>query len=144
MPINVIRGLPFVQMEPNTAEEFDTLPHVVLTQGGEWDPAVLDYMLTDNDDWANQVKREGDPIYESPIDLRGEHKNKEPPKTGNTLESPAGRPNEDPDDVEVNLHKIDTVTEIHEAHHQATNLNKIMSLREKECQMMSQKNMPMF
>jgi len=30
IPINVIRGLPHTQMEPNAAEEFDTLPHVML------------------------------------------------------------------------------------------------------------------
>jgi len=49
-------------MEPNTTEEFDKLPHVVLTQGGEWDPSVLDHALTDDEDWANKVKREGDPV----------------------------------------------------------------------------------
>jgi len=55
IPINIIRGLPCVQMEPNAAEEFDKLPHVVLTQGGEWDPSVLlvDHTLTDDEDWAN-------------------------------------------------------------------------------------------
>jgi len=45
--INVIWGLPCVQMEPNTVEEFDKLPHVVLTQGGDWDPTALDHVLTD-------------------------------------------------------------------------------------------------
>ena len=38
IPINVIRGLQCVQIEPNAAEEFDALPHVILTKGGEWDP----------------------------------------------------------------------------------------------------------
>jgi len=71
VPINIIRGLPCVQMEPNTAEEFDKLPHVALTQGGEWDPSALDHTLTDDEDWANKVKREGDPVCESPFDLRG-------------------------------------------------------------------------
>ena len=63
IPINIIRGLPYIQMEPNTAEEFDKLPHVVLTQGGEWDPAVLDYILTDNENWVDEVKREDDEVY---------------------------------------------------------------------------------
>jgi len=71
IPINIIRGLPYIQMEPTTADEFDKLPHVVLTQGGEWDPSVLDHILTDDEDWVSKVKREGDPIYESPFDLRG-------------------------------------------------------------------------
>jgi len=47
-----------MQMEPNTAEEFDTLPHAMLTQGGEWDPTALDHMLTDEPDWVSKVKRE--------------------------------------------------------------------------------------
>ena len=102
-------------MEPNTAEEFDKLPHVVLTQGGEWDPSVLDHTLTDDEDWANKVKREGDPVYESPFDLRGEYKHREPPTIGNTIDSPAGPPNEDPDDIEVNFHKVDATREIYEA-----------------------------
>jgi len=50
LPINIIRGLPCIPMEPNTAEEFDTLPHVILTQGGEWDPAALDHTLTSDED----------------------------------------------------------------------------------------------
>ena len=56
IPINVIRGLPCIQMEPNTAEDFDTLPHVILTQGGEWDPTALDHMLAEDPDWVSKVK----------------------------------------------------------------------------------------
>jgi len=40
IPINTIRGLPCTQMEPNAAKEFDALPHLILTQGGEWDPTA--------------------------------------------------------------------------------------------------------
>ena len=57
IPIHIIRGLPYIRMEPNTDEEFETLPHVVLTQGGEWDPTVLDCNLADDEDWVNKVKR---------------------------------------------------------------------------------------
>jgi len=124
-PINIIRGLPCIQMEPNTADEFDKLPHVVLTQGGEWDPSALDHILTHDKDWANKVKREGDPVCESPFNLRGECKHREPPAIGNTINSPAGPPNEDPDDIEVNFHKVDATREICEAHHQVANLNQI-------------------
>jgi len=60
VPINIIRGLPCTQMEPNAAEEFDALPHVMLTQGGEWDPTVLDRMLTDDPDWVSKVKHKED------------------------------------------------------------------------------------
>jgi len=60
VPINIIQGLPCMQMEPNAAEEFDALPHVMLTQGGEWDPTALDRMLTDDPDWVSKVKHEED------------------------------------------------------------------------------------
>jgi len=44
---------------------------------------------------------------------------------GNTIESPAGPPNEDPDNLEVNFHEVDATAEIYKAHHQAATLNKI-------------------
>jgi len=72
IPVNIIQGLPHMQMEPNAAEEFDTLPHVMLTQGGEWDPAASDHMLTDNDDWVRKAKRDEDQECDSPFDDRGE------------------------------------------------------------------------
>jgi len=61
-----------MQMEPNTAEEFDTLPHAMLTQGGEWDPTALDHMLTDDPDWVSKAKRKEDKECDSPFDNRGE------------------------------------------------------------------------
>jgi len=66
-----------MHVEPNAAEEFDTLPHVTLTQGGEWDPTALDHMLTDDPDWVSKAKREEDKEYDSPFDNRGEYKHSE-------------------------------------------------------------------
>ena len=121
-------------------------PIVVPTQGGECDPAVSDHMLTDDGDWVGQAKKEGGPTCGSPFDPREECKNKEPPKTRDTSEPPAGKPNEEPDDVEVNLHKVGAVVEIREARHQATTATSMrhMSSREKGCLVMSQKNTLMF
>jgi len=134
IPINIIRGLPHVQMEPNTAEEFDTLPHVTLTQGGEWDPTVLDHILTDDDDWVSKAKRDDDQEYDSPFDNRGEYKHREPVRAGATVDNPAGPPSEDPDDIEVNLHSgdievnfhaDDATREVYQAHQEVSNLNKM-------------------
>jgi len=125
IPINIIRGLPYIQMEPNTAEEFDTLPHVILTQGGEWDPTALHHILTDDDDWVSKVKRNEDQEYDSPFDNRGEHKYREPITAGVPIENPTGPPSEDPDNVEVNphsgdikvnFHADDATREAHQAH----------------------------
>jgi len=51
-------------MELNAAGEFNKQPHVVLTQGGEWDPTALDHILMDNKDGGNKVKRDGDPALQ--------------------------------------------------------------------------------
>jgi len=121
-------------MEPNTAEEFDTLPHVTLTQGGEWDPAALDHMLTDDPDWVSEAKRKEDQECDSPFDNRGEHKHREPARAGVAIDNPTGPPSEDPDDMEVNLHSgdievnfhaDDATREAHQAHQDVSNLNKM-------------------
>jgi hypothetical protein len=48
IPINIQNGLPYVKMRPYTDEEWDTLPHVILTSDVNWDPAVLDDTLDDD------------------------------------------------------------------------------------------------
>jgi len=133
VPVNIIRGLPCTQMEPNAAEEFDTLPHAMLTQGGEWDPAALDHTLTDDPDWVSKVKREEDQECDSPFNNRGECKHREPVRAGVAVDNPTGPPSEDPDDVEVNLHNgeievnfhaNDAAREVCQAHQDVSNLNK--------------------
>jgi len=148
IPINVIRGLPHIQMEPNTAEEFDTLPHVILTQGGEWDPTVLDHILTDDDDWVSKVKREEDQEHDSPFDNRGEYKHREPVRAGVPIENPTGPPSEDPDDIEVNLHSgnievnfhaDDATREVHQAYQEVLTSTRYLFMRAKACLMMKLK-----
>jgi len=120
-------------MEPNTAKEFDTLPRVILTQGGEWDPTVLDHILTDDDDWVSKVKQDEDQEYDSPFDNRGEYKHKEPVRAGVPIENPTGPPSKDPDNIEVNFHSDeievnfhadDATRKVHQAYQEASNLNK--------------------
>jgi len=148
IPINVIRGIPHIQMEPNTAEEFDTLPHVILTQGGEWDPTVLDHILTDDDDWVSKVKREEDQEHDSPFDNRGEYKHREPVRAGVPIENPTGPPSEDPDDIEVNLHSgnievnfhaDDATREVHQAYQEVLTSTRYLFMRAKACLMMKLK-----
>jgi len=134
IPVNIIQGLPCIQMEPNTAKEFDTLPHVIPTQGGEWDPTVIYHILTDNDDWVSKVKQDEDQEHDSPFDNRGEYKHKEPVRAGVQIENPTGPPSKDPDDIEVNFHDdeievnfpaADATRQVHQAYQEASNLNKI-------------------
>ena len=43
IPITIRDGLPRIKMRPFTDEEWDTLPHVIITDPSPWDPRVLDY-----------------------------------------------------------------------------------------------------
>ena len=43
MPLSIRHGLPYLKMRPYTDQEWNTLPHVVLTADVDWDPSVLDF-----------------------------------------------------------------------------------------------------
>ena len=51
IPINIVAGLPYMSLRPYTDDEWDTLPHVILTSDMDWDPTVLDHTLDDDDHW---------------------------------------------------------------------------------------------
>ena len=55
IPINIRSGLPYIKMRPYTDQEWEDLPHVVLTSDDTWDPAVLDHDLDQHDDWFDAV-----------------------------------------------------------------------------------------
>ncbi len=56
IPLNIINGLPRLPLRPFTPDEKETLPmiHVTLDEMHEWDPRVLDKIITDSDDWYDQ------------------------------------------------------------------------------------------
>jgi hypothetical protein len=56
IPIDIINGLPYIKMQPNTAKEFKELPHVILTGGTPWNPTVLDNTISDKEDWYSNIK----------------------------------------------------------------------------------------
>ena len=78
IPLDIIRGLPYMQMEPNTQEEWETLPHIILTSGDEWVPSVFDYRLSQEDDWINQLKDLDPGTLDGNFDQFGNFKDREP------------------------------------------------------------------
>ena len=54
-PINIVNGLPYVNMRPYTDAEWDSLPHVVWTGDSDWDPTVLDHHLDDDEHWFDAI-----------------------------------------------------------------------------------------
>jgi len=112
IPLDMINGLPYLPMAPNTDDEWETLPHVLLTSGDPWDPKVLDLKLSDQPDWYNTIKELEDGIVMTPFDEYGNYRQRHNPTAVTILEpvdptnTPAAPP-DDPDDIEGNFHELE-------------------------------------
>ena len=95
IPLDIINGLPYMKMCPNTDAEWEELPHVILTSGDEWDPSVLDHVLTDQEDWYDTLKEWDDDLLVTPFDQFGNYRGRtvlaneepEPPIEVNTVDA---------------------------------------------------------
>ena len=56
IPLNFFSGLAYVRMRPYTDQEWDTLPHVILSSDLEWDPSVLDHVMDDDENWFDALE----------------------------------------------------------------------------------------
>ena len=110
IPINIIRGLPYIQQRPNTDKEFEDLPHVIMTSSEEWDPKVMDFKLSDTEAWHNLIQDLDRGLYDSPFDRFG------------NLTPDAKRKSEEIEEIEANLVQMDTVQEIYK---RSCNLNEV-------------------
>jgi hypothetical protein len=50
--LSVQDGLTHLNIRPYTDQEFETLPHVILTSELEWDPSVLDHEFKEDEKWG--------------------------------------------------------------------------------------------
>jgi hypothetical protein len=75
IPIDVKSGLPYVKMRTYIDKEWDSLPHVILTGDGAWNPSVLDHSLTDDEQWYDAVSDFPDAMDGSPFDAEGNYRN---------------------------------------------------------------------
>ena len=55
IPISIRDGLPYVALHPFTDEEWDSLPHDILTGDTHWDPSVLGLDLDKNKMWFDAI-----------------------------------------------------------------------------------------
>jgi len=55
IPISIRDGLPYITIRPFSDEEWDNLPHVILTSDMDWDPGILDQDLEDNEAWFDAI-----------------------------------------------------------------------------------------
>jgi hypothetical protein len=75
IPHGIKSGLPYVKMRLYTDKEWDSLPHVILTGDGDWNPSVLDHSLTDNEQWYDVESDFPDALDGSPFDAEGNYRN---------------------------------------------------------------------
>jgi hypothetical protein len=52
IPLSIQDGLTHLNIRPYTDQEFDTLPHIILTSELEWDPSVLDHIFKMDEQWG--------------------------------------------------------------------------------------------
>jgi len=75
IPMTIHNGLPRLSIRPPTTHEFDTLPHVVLTQDSTWDPTVLDFDIEDTvDHWHDALEEHELHPYHELFDEYGNYK----------------------------------------------------------------------
>ena len=55
IPLNIISGLPYMSMRPYTDDEWDDLPHLILTGDTDWDPSILDHNIDDDERWFDAI-----------------------------------------------------------------------------------------
>ena len=101
LPLDIINGLPYLQMQPFTPEEFRTLPHVILTGATDWDPTSMDHTLSGNENWYNNIKDLDNGLIQTPFDEYGNYRHRQP------VSAPAPTP-PDPTIPETTTDPVDT------------------------------------
>ena len=73
-PIDIINGLPYTPMRPFSNEEWKKLPHVVWSSDTNWDPLVINHVITDNNQWMQGINV---PRLDHPFNNYGEYTRRE-------------------------------------------------------------------
>jgi hypothetical protein len=73
LPLNICIGLLYLSMRPFTDEEWDSLPHIILTSECEWDPSSLDRELDNDEKWFDALSKEVECPLKGIFNLRGEY-----------------------------------------------------------------------
>ena len=146
-PLDIINGLPYLKMIPNTDKEFETLPHVIFTSGDLWNPRVLDHVLSQQDNWLDIVSKFDKGLIKTPFDEYGNFKEREPHRIIQELPNPADEaddsddesytPSENDSDSDEDSVASDSsptcpLDELRAAFHDLSDLNKIYVCAETE------------
>ena len=81
IPLDIERGLPYLNMEPPTEQEIRDLPHCILTSGEAWNPKCLDFHLTSQEEWPSLLGDLKKELIKTPFDEFGNYRKRQVPNT---------------------------------------------------------------
>ena len=76
IPLDMRQGLPYINSKPFTDDEWESLPHIIMTSDDVWEPEKFDHVLTKSNEWYDQqqdVQHDSDYDYRL-FDQRGEYR----------------------------------------------------------------------
>ena len=76
-PLDIRNGLPYVSIRPYTDDKWESLPRVIWTSDADWDPTVLDHLISNDNKWYDAVSDLQEQMYHSPFDEFGNYKHRE-------------------------------------------------------------------
>ena len=86
-----------MSLRPYTDDEWESLPHVILTSDTDWNPSVLDNTIDDDDTWFDTISEFPDGDANSLFDLCGNYRHRHTSHYIDTTDSDLGNgvlPNE--------------------------------------------------
>ena len=58
LPLNIVEGLARLNMCIPSDADMEKYPHIVMTAEAEWDPTIMDHILTDDENWFDALEEE--------------------------------------------------------------------------------------
>ena len=94
IPITITQGLAYIPLRPFKDEEWDALPHIIMTSDEDWNPSINDFdPLTQDADWEDTLQKLSPASpHDELFDLKGDYRlidDTRPQRygTGNTLQA---------------------------------------------------------
>jgi hypothetical protein len=73
LPLDIINGLPHMMARPFSDREWDDYPHVVMTSDGDWNPTVLDNIISNKPNWYAEIDPKSNDTVNNPFNEVGEY-----------------------------------------------------------------------
>jgi hypothetical protein len=78
LPLDIINGLPRLRTRPFTDREWEDYPHIVMTSDIDWDPTVLDNVISTQPNWYASIDPKEKDVINNPFNDIGEYTRQQP------------------------------------------------------------------